>query len=81
VAVERCLASLDHAIFCLDQADEKLSKSHEEFKIYIALYTDLLYERAEKSIKPEDVDHYISDGRIERFSGWCIRFFASLPGC
>jgi hypothetical protein len=54
------LASLDHAIRCVEQAVEELPKSHEEFKIYVTLHTDLLQERAEKSFKPEYVDRYIS---------------------
>jgi tetratricopeptide (TPR) repeat protein len=62
------LASLDHAIRCLEQAVEELCKSHEEFKIYVTLHTDLLQERAEKSLKPEDVGRYISGLQL------CIRY-------
>ena len=54
------LASLDRAIRCIEQAVEELPKSHEEFKTYVALYTDLLRERAWGPLKLEYVEHYIS---------------------
>jgi hypothetical protein len=54
------LASLDRAIRCTEQAVEELPKSHEEFKTYVALYTDLLRERAWEPPKLEYVERYIS---------------------